>query len=129
MALSQFDVIMQDTVVPALMTVFGVAATYYSEDALEGPGTEVTVALETMEVGVGIYGEITEFRTVAMFDRQEVSEPVRGDRLVVDDRTYVVDGIIFPRSDAYTITVALRDGIPDPDELLWDNNSTVLTWD
>jgi hypothetical protein len=104
---SEFDLIMRNTAVPALMEVFGVPAIYRrSADLVQ---TDITAAFELNDAREGTYGEITEPHPVAMLNRQEIEEPVRGDQIICDDKTFTVDGILFTRSDAYTVTVALKE--------------------
>jgi hypothetical protein len=88
-----------------LLTAFGAPATYQGDT---GGTLAIQAIVETATATVGDYGELLEPRPVATLNRAEVGEPRRGDTLICNDATYLVDGILADRSDEYTVTVALR---------------------
>lgn len=106
MATSTFDDLMTGVAIPALQTVFGIAATHTDGDSTE---TAVTIMLNTELAPVGEYGERMEARST-------IEVPVSygavvGDTFTVagDESDTVWQAVQLLRDDGLLRTFAVRD--------------------
>jgi len=126
MADSLFDEIMRESAIPALETVFGVAATHVGASG----ATAVTVMRQTELAAVGEYGERMEERTTLELAKS------RGAR--VGD-SFALEGPLIYRAtqlltdDGYLqkfAALAANQLLSDAGAiLLWDDGATALLWD